>query len=267
MEEMNERAQIPKWMIISSSVALACLIALGIFLLSNYTATAPSTGNNLHGYYGTLGDYIGGIMNPLMTFITVLLLLYTINQNQKIIGINNKELKNSTKALEDTAITSNAIFQMDMIEKLLKQFREIMAEDCYQHEGDQYDLISIDRLLRIMESISDPAVIENQEDREECTRMITGFRTDCKNADLAAYKSCRKIAQIYAGFFAAMKAIVENSEDLAGHFKYHEITINLIRIQVLLGAECEDIPIAAELNKLSQKTQSLLHPLLGNMYP
>jgi hypothetical protein len=79
------------------------IFSMAYYLWDNYhTVTSDKT--NL----GTLGDYIGGIMNPTLTFITISFLLYTIIQNKEIIKINSRELSNSTGVLSETKeIASN----------------------------------------------------------------------------------------------------------------------------------------------------------------
>ncbi len=83
------------------------VLLLTNFLFEQYRLE-PQPGG-IHNYYGTLGDFIGGILNPTLTFFSVLLLIYTIRQNQKmitqgqdVIRQNGIELQASRKQLKET---------------------------------------------------------------------------------------------------------------------------------------------------------------------
>jgi len=87
------------------------LVYLVFHLLKIYQSVIPE--GDVHAYYGAMGDFIGGLINPTLTFITIYLLIVTLRQNQKVITqgqeinsqnntvieLNIEELKNSTKEL------------------------------------------------------------------------------------------------------------------------------------------------------------------------
>jgi len=55
--------------------------------------------------WGQMGDFFGGMLNPVFSFIGVIFLFYTIFQNRQELILTRKELKNSGEALRDQAAT------------------------------------------------------------------------------------------------------------------------------------------------------------------
>lgn len=75
-------------------IALACLsFILFIFLLADFDASK----------FGALGDFFGGFLNPVLTFITFMVLLFTIFNQSEELKLTRKELEISTKELEKSA--------------------------------------------------------------------------------------------------------------------------------------------------------------------
>ncbi|MEH6347471.1 MAG: hypothetical protein V7785_20410 [Bermanella sp.] len=139
--------------ILKGSMSLVLVLVLTVFgslLIIFLSGTNPLA---VHGDYGTLGDFIGGIMNPLLTFGTVMLLIFTIrqnqdvikqsqtlieqgqelnNQNQSIIELNidelktsNIELRASQEALHKDANTNQIKLQLEIIEIITKKFHSL----------------------------------------------------------------------------------------------------------------------------------------------
>lgn len=59
--------------------------------------------SDLRGQFGTLGDVMGGLLNPILTFISILLLLWTIRQTQKANALSGEMLNQARKQLEISA--------------------------------------------------------------------------------------------------------------------------------------------------------------------
>jgi len=92
---------------------------------------------------GTLGDFVGGILNPVMSFITIIFLIHTILQNQETIkqnqvtiDLNTDELKNSTrelslsqKALTEDTVTNKLKFNFDLIERIEFGIKAVMSKN------------------------------------------------------------------------------------------------------------------------------------------
>lgn len=58
--------------------------------------------------WGTFGDFIGGTLNPVLSFLSLIALLFTIVLQQKELGYSRKELEYTRKELERSAKAQEA---------------------------------------------------------------------------------------------------------------------------------------------------------------
>jgi uncharacterized membrane protein len=106
-DEENEGR--PWWIII---VSILLLLAVGSFIAYGYFY--PQTFKDL----ATWGDFVGGTLNPILTFLTVIGLLVTIHLQQRELRLTRKELAKSSNALEAQNLTTkqqrfeNTLFSM-----------------------------------------------------------------------------------------------------------------------------------------------------------
>lgn len=91
----------------------------------------------LIGSWGTVGDYFGGLLNPLLSVCSFMALLYTIDlqnkqlkktdkqleQNAKALELNSQELKNSNQQL---ALSAKAQAEMERTQRL-QQFENLFT--------------------------------------------------------------------------------------------------------------------------------------------
>lgn len=80
------------------------ILAVLIFYIINFSGGLTSDNNK----WGTFGDFFGGTLNPILSFIALLALLYTIKIQQDALEITHEELeltreemKNSSDALKE----------------------------------------------------------------------------------------------------------------------------------------------------------------------
>jgi Putative phage abortive infection protein len=105
----EEREALPWWIIIVSLILLSCV---GSFIAYGYVHPQTFKDN------GTWGDFVGGLLNPLLTFLTVIGLLFTIHLQQRELRLTRKELEKSSNALEAQNLTTkrqrfeNTLFSM-----------------------------------------------------------------------------------------------------------------------------------------------------------
>lgn len=83
--------------------------------------------------WGAVGDFFGGILNPAFTFLSIVLLAYTLHQNKKALkqsqealDINNDELRISSKALTSSAESQHAQNIGNTFFNLLEQHNNIV---------------------------------------------------------------------------------------------------------------------------------------------
>lgn len=105
----EEREAFPIWIIV---VSIILFLGVGSFI--GYGALHPGKFKD----FGTWGDFVGGLLNPLLTFLTVIGLLFTIHLQQRELRLTRKELAKSSNALEAQNLTTkqqrfeNTLFSM-----------------------------------------------------------------------------------------------------------------------------------------------------------
>ncbi len=272
---------------IISIVSISVLFFV-FYLLNIYKSEIPV--GDIHAYYGAMGDFIGGSINPLLSFITIFLLLITLRQNQKVIiqgqeinnqnkrvielninelKISNIQLESSKEALHDNAKTSKVTFHMNMIDKLETQFNVILNEPTF-HSECTIKKLSINELITVVERPANTTNDFQYEEYEayfgEKLEQLSMFKEDLKPEDnRSSYRSLRKLIQIYHAYLEAIIVIVGEYESLASHFYHHDITTTHWKI-INIYNKTDDIAIFAEIENQIQKTKTFLHPLLGDTY-
>jgi hypothetical protein len=101
-------------MIIAISALVAFSLASAIYIYREYTDsfasifpaipespdTKPSRAD-----WGVTGDFFGGLLNPVFSFLGLIMLLATLLQNQKELELSRKELTKSSEALKEQSVT------------------------------------------------------------------------------------------------------------------------------------------------------------------
>ncbi|WP_171262695.1 putative phage abortive infection protein [Acinetobacter sp. ANC 4470] len=114
--------------------------------------TLPYITNDYISNWGAFGDFVGGTLNPLLTFISVCLLLYTLYQNKKSLDFNSEELALSRKAQQDSAKSQQLIQKTQNLQQfdslffsLLNQFKHQQDNLCSLNENDKS---KVDKIYR-----------------------------------------------------------------------------------------------------------------------
>lgn len=85
------------WMIVVASVATT-LVVVGV-----YVAQFRGSLSEQPEAWGQFGDYVGGVLNPVLSFLALIALLLTIVLQSRGLRASQKELKNSTTELRNSA--------------------------------------------------------------------------------------------------------------------------------------------------------------------
>jgi uncharacterized membrane protein len=122
----------------------------GVFLLiarifGRYFTYFKGDLSNAHGDWGTFGDYIGGTLNPILSFLSLIALLATIVLQSKELKLSRKELKRSASAQEDTKAILRK--QSETLER--QQFESTFFSMLDQHNKV---LESLNRKIKIEEN-------------------------------------------------------------------------------------------------------------------
>lgn len=83
-------------------VALVVVLSFALFYLE-FTGLSIADGENPSGYLGTLGDFIGGVLNPIAAVLSVGLLAYTLHQNSMALKMSRTELQLTRQELQRQA--------------------------------------------------------------------------------------------------------------------------------------------------------------------
>lgn len=86
-DKANDYSQ--EWLI-AVAVGLVMLLVIGIYFSK---AGLPNVSDaDLRGELGTLGDFFGGVLNPILSFVSIVLLLFTIKQTRQSLDLSTKNL-------------------------------------------------------------------------------------------------------------------------------------------------------------------------------
>lgn len=135
--------------ILISFIAIAALIAAGLSIYFYIDQFGIGYFESV-GDWGTLGDFFGGILNPTFTFLSIILLAYTLyqnkmalEQNQIALDLNNEELEISSKALTSSAEAQHAQTIGNTFFNLLSQHNNIVNNLLFDNSiiklGSQYE--------------------------------------------------------------------------------------------------------------------------------
>lgn len=98
-DENKEDIKFNKWQVAGAIIAVIALLSIPLFVYF----TAGSLSNK-----GQWGDFFGGTLNPTLTFLTFLGLLYTIILQKNELGLSRKELELTREEVAKSATALNA---------------------------------------------------------------------------------------------------------------------------------------------------------------
>jgi len=142
-------------------VVIGTFIVISVYIYQFHNGSLGGTAS-----FGAFGDYIGGLLNPIFGFSTVILLIYSIRIQMKELGESTDALKASQKAHEEQVKVSAGLLeeakkanadqlkkmQDDVIrsqltkhaEMLTNEHIKLMSKGFLQHAGEN---LSLDQLL------------------------------------------------------------------------------------------------------------------------
>ena len=125
----------------------------------NISLKSVENGNSsLIGDWGTFGDFVGGTLNPILTFISICLILFTVYQNKKALDFNSEELALSRQAQQDSAKSQQLIQKTQNLQQfdslffsLLNQFKQQQDLLCFLDEKKRSKVDKIYRSIFVDE--------------------------------------------------------------------------------------------------------------------
>ncbi len=147
MEEKNNNINIDKSLKIIVSIAiLTIVIAFGMYFFNFHGSLS-----NQHEKWGTFGDFIGGTLNPILSFFALIALLKTIELQFQQLKISQDELKLSRNELAKSA------------KALTEQSKNIQKQN---FENTFFNLLSLHNNIVNNLKTSSPNVISTIQRRE-----------------------------------------------------------------------------------------------------
>lgn len=128
MSSLKESAAFFSSMIgaIAGGVTLA-VVVIGLMFFIYVEVTSISVTDSMSGYLGTLGDFVGGLLNPVFAMISVVLLAYTLHQNSVALNLTGAEISRQAAAAEDSAESSKKQIEL-LTQQLMNEQKRIKNE-------------------------------------------------------------------------------------------------------------------------------------------
>lgn len=104
------------------------VVVSGVYFLQFHGPAAASQGT-----WGEFGDYVGGVINPIFGFITVVVLVETLRVQRRDLELSRIELEASTKALKSQSDTLARQNFEDHFFALIQQFNRVRDSVAYFH--------------------------------------------------------------------------------------------------------------------------------------
>lgn len=105
-------------------IAALGLVAFGValaFYFSVFSGSMPAK----HDVWGAFGDFLGGTLNPILSFLALIALLYTIHIQVKELRIANEELKESRQVFQAQEETSRRAAEENTFFKLMDHMTQL----------------------------------------------------------------------------------------------------------------------------------------------
>ena len=108
------------WVILIAIILLfaiaAVYVAVSIYS-GQFTAFFPSEHKDIRGDWGAFGDFFGGVLNPLFSFLALVVLLFTLWQTRLGLELTQKSLVTTQKTL---FVAHVFYFRLPMIQLLVE---------------------------------------------------------------------------------------------------------------------------------------------------
>lgn len=89
--------------------------------------------------FGQFGDFIGGTLNPFLSFLTIVLLIWSIRLQMSELALTREEMKKSTAALEESATQQTKLLALQRQTEIRREIEDNLKfhYEKYQHLIDQ----------------------------------------------------------------------------------------------------------------------------------
>jgi uncharacterized membrane protein len=137
-------------------IAVIMIITVLSFYFYNFRGGGLST---IHGDWGTFGDFMGGTLNPLLAFLSLIALLTTIKIQSKELRATTTEMRNSSTALQEQSQSiklqnfENTFFKMiDVHNSIISDLALERFTNEYRDNNSAYHVNFLDIKLKFSEN-------------------------------------------------------------------------------------------------------------------
>lgn len=121
---------------------LVLAIALVVVIAAIYAYNFSGGFSSEQGVWGQFGDFMGGVVNPLLNLVTIWLLVGTFNQQQQAVQAAQKSLREQQRAVE--AAHESVLIQKDALNVQRQELADTRAElansaAALAHQVEQFD--------------------------------------------------------------------------------------------------------------------------------
>ncbi|NSL55904.1 putative phage abortive infection protein [Uliginosibacterium aquaticum] len=207
------------WLLI---LLLVVLLIAAVFAWQLYALYTAAFGTDIllnatRADWGVLGDFFGGTLNPIFSFLGLIMLLVTLFQNQTELELSRNELKESSQALKAQASTLDKQRFEDTFFALLNQLNnlleQLLAEGVrHDFEGKPTDRNSVVTALKHDLIGSD-------------LHRLTPYTTSLQAAKNVLLKHDPLLNQYFRILYQILKFVATNSPNtsLVGHFNVQSL--------------------------------------------
>jgi uncharacterized membrane protein len=118
------------------------LLIIGIVVAIYFFKFNGTLGNQEQ--FGQFGDYIGGLLNPILSFLTIALLIWSIQVQTKELRASTDELSKSSRALDLAQEAHNENVTLQKRENLRRQI-----QDDFEYHWNNYNNLLDKKIIRI----------------------------------------------------------------------------------------------------------------------
>lgn len=148
---------------------IAFVIVASVF--GFYFYKFPDALNNQKADLGTLGDFVGGILNPLLSFLALIILLRTFSMQREELVIQREELKDTKEILKTQSQTQIKQQFESTFFALLNVYNQILADLSYeppppnQNDGTRFGhLLATNKTASKLQNISFAVFVRDSSD-------------------------------------------------------------------------------------------------------
>jgi len=167
--------------------------------------------------WGVLGDFFGGTLNPIFSFLGLIMLLVTLFQNQTELELSRNELKESSQALKAQASTLDKQRFEDTFFALLNQLNKLLEKLLVEGVRHNFEGVPTDKISVVM-------ALHRELIGNELHRTIP-YKTSLQLAKLALLKHDPLLNQYFRILYQILKFVATNSPNtsLSGQFNVQSL--------------------------------------------